>query len=83
VPRNGRLVIGPGQGVLTNDTDANGDALSAVLLTNPLHGTLQFNANGSFTYRPTPGYSGKDSFGYRANDGLANSNRARVLITVQ
>jgi hypothetical protein len=83
VARNGRLVVGPEQGVLANDTDANGDALTGILLTTTEHGTLQFNANGSFIYRPNAGYSGNDSFGYRANDGLSNSNRARVRITVQ
>ena len=40
------------------------------------------NANGGFTYTPTNGYSGPDSFTYRANDGTVNSNIATVSITV-
>src|SRR5439155_1283209 len=40
----------PPPGVLANDTDADGDALTAVLVTGPMHGTLTLNANGSFTY---------------------------------
>jgi hypothetical protein len=89
VPRGGELVVGPGSGVLANDTDANGDALTASLLpttahtATALHGTLQFNANGSLRYRPHPGYTGVDRFGYRANDGLLNSSPAMVVITVQ
>ena len=49
--RNTALVVAA-PGVLANDTDPNGDALTAVLVTNPSHGTLTLNANGSFTYTP-------------------------------
>jgi VCBS repeat-containing protein len=69
-------------GVLTNDTDADGDPLSAVVVTGPAHGTLQLNADGSFTYTPADDYSGPDAFEYVANDGLADSNVATVTITV-
>jgi VCBS repeat-containing protein len=48
----------------------------------PSHGILVLNLNGSFTYTPTPGYSGADSFTYHANDGQADSNVATVSITV-
>jgi hypothetical protein len=77
------LVVGNEAGVLANDSDANGDHLTAALGTSTAHGTLQFNSNGSFTYTPAPGFTGIDRFGYRANDGLANSNRTRVRIEVQ
>jgi hypothetical protein len=40
------------------------------------------NPDGSFTYIPEPGYSGADSFTYKANDGLADSNTATVSLTV-
>ncbi|MFO0929483.1 MAG: Ig-like domain-containing protein [Gemmataceae bacterium] len=49
-------------GVLANDTDAEGDALSAVLVSGPTHGTLSFTANGGFTYTPAADYNGPDSF---------------------
>src|SRR5437867_1433618 len=39
-------------GVLANDSDVDGDALSAVLVSNPTHGTLTLNGDGSFTYMP-------------------------------
>jgi hypothetical protein len=77
------LVVGNEAGVLANDADANEDHLTAALVTGTAHGTLQLNSNGSFTYTPAPGFTGIDRFGYRANDGLANSNRARVAIAVQ
>src|SRR5207245_3875946 len=39
-------------GVLANDTDVDGDTLSAVLVTGPAHGTLTLNADGSLVYMP-------------------------------
>ena len=69
-------------GVLANDTDANGDPLTAVLNANVTHGSLTLNANGGFTYTPTAGYSGPDSFTYHANDGSADSNMVTVSLTV-
>ena len=72
-----------GAGVLANDTDADGDVLSTVLVTGPSNGTLTFIADGSFTYAPTPGFTGSDSFTYRASDGALVSNVATVTILVQ
>lgn len=70
-------------GVLANDTDDDGDALSAVLANGPTHGTLTLNSNGSFNYTPAAQYSGTDSFTYRANDGQASSSPATVALTVR
>jgi large repetitive protein len=72
----------PLAGVLANDADADGDALSAIVVTGPAHGTLALNADGSFSYTPSADYNGVDSFAYKANDGLADSNAATVSITV-
>ena len=58
--------------MLANDTDVDGDALTAVLVTGPAHGTLTLNADGSFTYTPDANYNGADSFTYSANDGTAD-----------
>jgi VCBS repeat-containing protein len=69
-------------GVLLNDTDTEGDPLTAVLDSGPAHGTLVLNADGSFTYTPAPGFLGADSFAYRATDGQAESSVATVRITV-
>jgi len=69
-------------GVLLNDTDANGDPLTAVLAGGPPTGTLHLHADGSFTYTPPHGFVGPVTFTYRANDGLADSNTATVTITV-
>ena len=69
-------------GVLGNDTDADSDPLTAVLDTDVSHGTLSLAADGSFTYTPTGGYSGPDSFTYHANDGTADSNVVTVSLTI-
>ncbi|MBI5800997.1 MAG: tandem-95 repeat protein [Verrucomicrobia bacterium] len=69
-------------GVLANDTDVEGNPLTAAKLTNPSHGTLAFNANGGFTYTPETSFYGVDSFTYRANDGTDNSAPGTVSLTV-
>ncbi|HEV8139098.1 MAG TPA: Ig-like domain-containing protein, partial [Pyrinomonadaceae bacterium] len=71
-------------GVLSNDSDIDGPSLSSVYVTlsGPSHGTLAFNADGSFSYSPAANYTGSDSFSYQAFDGAAYSNVATVMITV-
>jgi hypothetical protein len=50
----------------TNDTDPNAHTLTynTTPLSNPAHGTVVINANGTFTYTPTTGYLGSDQFKY-------------------
>ena len=69
-------------GVLSNDSDPDGDLLRAVKASDPTHGALILNADGSFTYTPSSNFNGTDSFTYRANDGQADSNIATVSIEV-
>ena len=63
-------------------TDANNDALTYSLVNGPTHGTLTFNANGSYSYTPDANYAGADSFTFRTNDGSANSNIATITLSV-
>lgn len=69
-------------GVLGNDTDPQGDPLSAVLVSGPSHGTLQLRANGSFRYVPDADYTGDDSFSYQASDGSTSSSPLTVTLTI-
>src|SRR5262249_10241248 len=70
-------------GILTNDSDPDGDALSADLVTLPAHSSsFSFSSNGSFTYRPLANFNGTDSFTYKASDGNLQSGTATVTITV-
>ncbi len=69
-------------GVLANDTDVDGNTLTAIKVTDPAHGTLMLNSNGSYTYTPATGFVGTDSFTYKANDSVVDSNVVIVAITV-
>ena len=69
-------------GVLTNDTDPDGPPLTAVSPVGPAHGTLTLHPTGAFEYTPDAGYTGPDSFTYRASDSFAQSAPATVTITV-
>ncbi len=79
--RNGQLTVGA-PGVLSNDSDPDGDSLNAVKDTDPPNGTVTLNSDGSFTYTPDSGFVGTDTFTYHANDGTANSNIVNVNIDV-
>lgn len=73
------LVAAPG--VLGNDSDLDGNLLTAVLDAAPAAGILNLNADGSFSYTANAGTT-SDSFSYFANDGSINSPAATVTITV-
>ena len=69
-------------GVLANDTDVEGDSLTAVLISDVSNGTLTLNSDGSFTYTPTGRFPETDSFTYQANDGSDNSTTVTVTINI-
>jgi Ca2+-binding RTX toxin-like protein len=69
-------------GVLANDSDVDGDALTAALVTGPGSGTFTLNADGSFSYTPDPGFSGTTEFTYEASDPDGLSDTATVTIEV-
>ncbi len=72
-----------GATVLTGDTDADSDPLTAIQVTGPSHAaSFSFYSDGTFAYTPANGFSGDDTFTYKANDGTADSNVATVTITV-
>ncbi|MHA1939989.1 MAG: Ig-like domain-containing protein, partial [Candidatus Thorarchaeota archaeon] len=75
------LIIDALSGVLANDTDPDDDLLACQIVTGPLHGSLDFNVDGSFTYAPNPDWYGVDSFTYQALDGML-TDTATVTITV-
>ncbi|HWL35613.1 MAG TPA: tandem-95 repeat protein [Frankiaceae bacterium] len=74
----------PAPGVLDNDTDPEGQPMTAVLVDGPDHAaSFTLNADGSFDYAPAADYAGSDSFTYDAHDGIqASSSPATVSITV-
>ena len=79
---SGQTLNVPAPGVLANDSDPDGNPLTAAQVSGPAHGQLSFSSSGSYTYTPTDFYSGPDSFTYEAKDGTLSSNTATVSITV-
>jgi len=69
-------------GVLANDSDLDGGALTAHLVSDVSHGTLTLASDGSFEYMPQTNFEGMDSFTYAANDGTLDSSPASVSIGV-
>lgn len=77
----GSALVVAAPGVLANDTDRDGDALTAQLVQGPSGGALMLAPNGSFQYTPSIGTT-QDSFTYRVSDGTAVSGDATVSIAV-
>jgi VCBS repeat-containing protein len=71
-------------GVLTvSDVDNLNSSLVSAITTGPQHGTVTLGANQSYTYTPTAGYTGADSFSFSATDsGGLTSNNATVSINM-
>jgi hypothetical protein len=62
-------------------TDLDGDPLTYIVVSNPAHGTLSGTAP-NLTFTPAAGYTGPDSFTFKANDGVADSAPATVSVNV-
>ncbi|NNL42149.1 MAG: tandem-95 repeat protein, partial [Desulfobacterales bacterium] len=63
-------------------SDANGDALTYQVVTQPSHGTLTGSAP-NLTYTPSHNYNGSDTFTFRVNDGNLDSNMATINLSIQ
>ncbi len=63
-------------------TDANGDALTLRVVSQPSHGTAGMNGKMA-TYYPEAGFKGTDTFTFAAWDGWTDSNLGTVTVTVK
>jgi hypothetical protein len=79
--RGQTLTVGNG-GVLVNDSDIDGDALTVVLQSGVAHGLLVLLADGTFTYQPDPTFFGIDRFTYLATDGALATETITVTLVV-
>jgi gliding motility-associated-like protein len=76
------LTVNEEEGVLSNDTDNDGNAITAILKSSTTHGNLSLQSNGSFVYNPDQNYNGTDIFTYAATDGLDTSQVTQVTINI-
>jgi len=67
--------------VVLSASDPDADPIQYIVITSPEHGTLSGSAP-NLTYTPSAGYSGPDSFTFKASDGLLDSPVASISITV-
>ena len=65
--------------VATNDSTTSGGTLAYVLNSNPAHGTLVFQTDGSYTYTPNADYNGTDSFTYTVIDAAAGERMTQTV----
>ncbi|MCE7980608.1 MAG: hypothetical protein DYG89_05400 [Caldilinea sp. CFX5] len=71
-----------GSNVLANDSDEEGDVLTATLVISPAHGALTLAAHGLFTYTHDGSATLTDTFTYRAGDGITTSTVATVNLII-
>jgi hypothetical protein len=64
-------------------SDADADLLTYSVVTNPAHGSVTLDLDtGTYHYTPVLNYNGPDSFTFKANDGVSNSNAATIALSV-
>jgi uncharacterized delta-60 repeat protein len=68
-------------GITLTGSDADGNPLTYYIVTPPAHGVLTGTAP-NLTYTPSAGYIGADRFTFKVNDGIVDSNIARVNISI-
>ncbi|MBD2767134.1 Ig-like domain-containing protein [Hymenobacter sp. BT664] len=67
--------------VTLNDANPANQAINAQLISQPAHGTVVLNQNGSYTYTPVTGYLGPDSFTYDiVTNRFSNSSTVRLNV---
>lgn len=67
--------------LLSNDSDADGDALTVLSVQEAVNGTVVLDGS-TITFTPTHGYTGPASFAYTVADGQGGTDSAVVDLTV-
>ena len=81
VAEDGTLVVEGA--VMDGAYDADGDVLTAEVVSEPASGVLAMDPDGSFTYTPGADFNGSDRFTYQLSDGQLTSSVAEVTFTVR
>jgi uncharacterized delta-60 repeat protein len=69
-------------GVLSNDSDPDGDPLTIAGVTQGANGSVVDNGMGTLTYTPNPNFNGIDTFTSTVGDGSGHTDTATVTVTV-
>jgi VCBS repeat-containing protein len=65
-----------------NDEDVDGDVLVYTILSGPLHGTINWFGNGSYTYTPDENYFGEDQLTYQVCDPYGECASATLSLSI-
>lgn len=68
--------------LLANDSDPDGDPLEVAGFDYAGTGTLDVRADGTFSYTPTAGFTGTDTFTYTIRDAFGAEDSATVSLSV-
>ena len=68
--------------LMLTGSDVDGDILIYEIVNGPSHGSLTTDTLPNTTYTPNKDYNGTDSFTFKVNDGIIDSNVATVYITI-
>jgi hypothetical protein len=81
-PKDTILTATAANGVRLGASDPDGLDLAATQVTAPAYGSLDLKTDGSFTYTPTAGFIGADSFEFRLSNYQGRSDTATANITI-
>jgi Ca2+-binding RTX toxin-like protein len=76
------VILVPKNGTAAGTLTGKGSNLTYQVEDEPEHGSLTINTDGTFTYVPTSGYGGGDTFTYRVTDPAGVTAAADVTISV-
>ena len=68
--------------VAGNDSTTSGGSLSFVKASDPTHGAVTVNSDGSYSYTPALNYSGADSFTYTVTDTASGESLTRTVTLI-
>lgn len=80
--KNKQLIVGKAAGVLANDSDPDGNPMTAILVSGSTKGKVQLTTEGAFAFTPNKDFTGTTTFTYKASDGKATSLTKTVTIKV-